>query len=92
MIKGAWIVTLREMRCKNWMNGLEIVFHLGKNGQPEGSILPPSDKFWAKTPKTLDMALFLRRMLRRATVVFYQVYYRRLLKTQYGPIIAAHSH
>jgi hypothetical protein len=37
------------------------------------------------------MALFLRRMRRSATIVFYRAYYQHLLKTQYGRIDAAHS-
>lgn len=91
MVKGAWIVTVGEMRCKNWMNGLEVVFHLGDNGQPAGSILPPPDRFWDKIPQTVDMSIFLRRMRRRATIVFYRAYYRHLFKIQYERITLAHS-
>jgi hypothetical protein len=80
MVKGAWIVTLREMRCKNWVNGIEVVFHVGENGEPAGSILPLPDKIWEKIPKALDMMFFLYRMRQRATSVFYRAYYRNLLK------------
>jgi hypothetical protein len=38
------------------------------------------------------MSIFLRRMRRRATIVFYRAYYQHLLKTQYGRINVAHSH
>jgi hypothetical protein len=50
--------------------------------------LPPPDKFWDKLPRAMDMSIFLRRMRRRATIVFYRAYYRHLLKTNYGPVNA----
>jgi hypothetical protein len=91
MVKGAWIITVREMRCKNWVNGLEIVFRLDGNGQPAGSILPPPASFWDKLPQTLDVSTFLRRMRRQATILFYRAYYQRLLKTQCLQTAVAHS-
>jgi hypothetical protein len=74
------------------MNGLEVVFHLGKDGQPAGNILPPPTEFWKNIPQKMDMAIFLRRMRRRATIVFYRAYYQHLLKSRYGQISVAHSH
>jgi hypothetical protein len=37
------------------------------------------------------MSMFLRRMRRRATIVFYRAYYQHLLRTQYGRINPLHS-
>jgi hypothetical protein len=91
MVKGAWIVKVGKMRCKNWINGLEVVFHPDANGQPTGSILPPLDNFWDNFPRDMDRGLFLCRMWQRATIVFYRAYYQHLLKTRHGRIGAAHS-
>jgi hypothetical protein len=91
MVKGAWIITVREMRCKNWVNGLEIVFRLNSDGQLVGSILPPPASFWDKLPPELNVSNFLFRMRRQATILFYRVYYQRLLKSRYGQIAVAHS-
>jgi hypothetical protein len=79
------------MRCKNWINGIEVVFHLGENGRPAGSILPLPDEFWDKIPKTMDATFFLHRMRRRATVLFYRAYYRQLLKNPHKQTSRSHS-
>jgi hypothetical protein len=36
--------------------------------------------------------IFLRRMRRQATIVFYRAYYPHLFKTQYGRITPARSY
>jgi hypothetical protein len=77
MVKGDWIVFPKEMRCKNWANGIEVTFYFNETRQIEGKIqyIPPH--LISRIPFTLNPAIFLFRMRRQATMVFRKVYYKK---------------
>jgi hypothetical protein len=70
MVKGDWIIFLKEMRCKNWVNGVEVRFYFNENCQIEGKIeyIPPGLR--EGIPFSPNQVIFLFRMRRQATLVF----------------------
>jgi hypothetical protein len=77
MVMGEWIVFTREMRCKNWVNGIEVNFCVNEANRVEGKIsyIPP--EIIEGMPATINLAIFLFRMWRQATIAFERDYYRK---------------
>lgn len=77
MVKGDWIVFPKEMRCKNWVNGIEVHFHFNETCQIEGKIqyIPPH--LIERIPFILNPATFLFRIQRQATLMFRKIYYKK---------------
>jgi hypothetical protein len=84
MVKGSWIISINAMRCKNWINGIEVVFHLDEQGQPVGRIIPLPEGLYDKLPRGQDRMIYVCRMWQRACVIFYKAYYRYLFKKHYA--------
>jgi hypothetical protein len=82
MVKGDWIVNIKDMRCKNWVNGIEVVFYLNKEKLPVGKIQHIPEKLLEGKSLTIDLVFFLYKMWTRASAVFYKAYYR-----QHGPAV-----
>jgi hypothetical protein len=80
MVKGAWIINLDAMRCKNWANGIELGFRLDERGRPVGKFLALPNGLREKIPGALDRLRYLCRMWQRATLVFCRAYRRRLFR------------
>jgi hypothetical protein len=83
MVRGAWIINFHTMRCKNWVNGIEVVFHLDENGHPAGKLMPLPEELAEKIPKLQERLAYVCRMWQRATLVFYRAYYRHLFRARY---------
>ncbi|WP_010254500.1 hypothetical protein [Treponema primitia] len=83
MVKGPWIINVDAMRCKNWVNGIEVVFHLDETGRPLGKIMPPPRGLSERIPQIQNRMIYVCRMWQRATAVFYKVYYRHLFREQW---------
>jgi hypothetical protein len=77
MVKGDWIIFPAEGRCKNWVNGIEIVFYnTGKNTlQSRIHYIPPA--LVEKTPSAMDLAIYVFKMWRQATELFKKVYLKK---------------
>jgi hypothetical protein len=87
MVKGDWIVNVRDMRCKNWVNGIEIVFYLNKDKAPVGTIRYIPKALIKSKPLTIDLVLYAYRMWHRASAIFYRAYYRQKLRRGAGQIL-----
>ncbi|MFP3043706.1 hypothetical protein LQZ19_17990 [Treponema primitia] len=83
MVKGSWIINVDAMRCKNWINGIEVVFRLDEKGRPLGKIMPLPNGLSERIPRVQDRMIYVCRMWQRATLVFYRVYYRQLFREQW---------
>lgn len=70
MVKGDWIVFPKEMRCKNWVNGVEVRCRFNESSQVDGKIeyIPPG--LIEQIPVSLNPVIFLFRMRRQAVLVF----------------------
>jgi hypothetical protein len=92
MVKGAWIINLHTMRCKNWVNGIEVSFHLDENGRLMGTLmsLPAAlpGELRKKIPTGQEQAAYICRMWRRAIVVFYRAWYRGRTKSKSFPTVS----
>jgi hypothetical protein len=77
MVKGDWIVNVRDMRCKNWVNGIEVVFYLNREKMLMGKIQHIPEKLIENKPLTIDLLIYLYRMWNRAASIFYRAYYRQ---------------
>jgi hypothetical protein len=78
MVKGSWIISIKGMRCKNWVNGIEVIFHLNEWGQLVGKIMPLPGGLRDKLPPVQDRNVYVCHMWQRACTVFYKAYYRSL--------------
>ncbi|GHV80775.1 hypothetical protein AGMMS49944_25660 [Spirochaetia bacterium] len=87
MVKGAWIINLHTMRCKNWGNGIEVGFHFDENGRLVGKLMPLPATLQGtlaeKIPREQDRIAYIRRIWQRAAIVFYRTYYRHLFREYY---------
>ncbi|MDR0386634.1 MAG: hypothetical protein LBH57_01225 [Treponema sp.] len=79
MVKGEWIVFPKEMRCKNWVNGIEVRFHFNESSQIEGKIQYVPPHLTKRIPCAINPDIFLFRMWRQATMIFRKAYYRKRL-------------
>lgn len=77
MVKGDWIVNVRDMRCKNWVNGIEVVFYLNREKMLEGKIQHIPEELIESKPLAFDLAVYLYRMWNRAASIFYRAYYKQ---------------
>jgi hypothetical protein len=84
MVKGSWIISIEGMRCKNWINGIEVVFHLDERGLPMGKIMPLPGGLSDKLPLVQDRMIYVCHMWQRACAIFYKAYYRYLFKGHYA--------
>jgi hypothetical protein len=88
MVKGAWIINLHTLRCKNWVNGMEVVFQLDESKRPVGKLMPLPEALSAeldeKIPVTRERMAYICRMWQRATVIFYRAWYRQLFRDPGG--------
>jgi hypothetical protein len=77
MVKGNWIIFPETGRCKNWVNGIEIVFYsTGKNTlQSKIHYIPPA--LMEQIPGAMDLALYVFKMWRQATEIFKKVYFKK---------------
>jgi hypothetical protein len=77
MVKGEWIVFPEAMRCKNWVNGIEIVFFITAKNTVESKIqyIPPA--LLEQFPLTIDLAMYVFKMWRQATEIFKKVYFKK---------------
>jgi hypothetical protein len=77
MVKGEWIVFPEARRCKNWVNGIEIVFYITSQNTVQSRIhyIPPA--LMSKIPGTIDLAIYVFKMWRQATEIFKKVYYKK---------------
>ncbi|GHV28650.1 hypothetical protein AGMMS4952_12900 [Spirochaetia bacterium] len=84
MVKGAWIINLRTMYCKNWVNGIGVVFHPDENGRLVGKLMPLptalSGELNEKIPVERERMAYIYRMWQRATVIFYRAWSRNLFR------------
>jgi hypothetical protein len=67
------------MRCKNWVNGIEIVFHVGgtNNEIVEGMIQYVPQEIFENIPATVDFVLYLYKVWRSAMYTFKRVYFKK---------------
>jgi hypothetical protein len=79
MVKGEWIVFPKEMRCKNWVNGIEVRFYFNESSQIEGKIQYIPARLTKRIPFTANPDIFLFRMWRQATLIFRKAYYKKQL-------------
>jgi hypothetical protein len=77
MVKGDWIVNVRDLRCKNWVNGIEVVFYLNEEKLPVGKIGYIPEELIKSKPLSIDLVLYIYKMWSRATSIFYKAYYRQ---------------
>jgi hypothetical protein len=77
MVKGDWIIFPETGRCKNWVNGIEIVFHFTREKTLQSKInyIPPALK--ENIPGTMDLTLYVLKMWRQATELFKKVYLKK---------------
>jgi hypothetical protein len=78
MVRGEWIVNLKDMRCKNWVNGIEIKFFLNEENVPEGRIRYCPQELIENLPGSIDFIMYLYKMWRNATCVFKKAYYKKI--------------
>ncbi|MDR3129970.1 MAG: hypothetical protein LBU18_00310 [Treponema sp.] len=83
MVKGNWIVFLKEMRCKNWVNGIDVGFYFDKTGRIEGKIqyLPP--RLLEQISLFPNPGVFLFRMRYQAALIFRKIYLKRQINPKY---------
>jgi hypothetical protein len=82
MVRGNWIISIKNMHCKNWVNGLEINFILNQNKIPEGRIVfIPRELFKNGSVKSI---LHIYRMWRNAIYIFQKLYFKKQATTYPG--------
>jgi hypothetical protein len=77
MVKGDWIVNIRDMRCKNWVNGIEVVFYLNREKMLVGKIQHIPEKLIKGKSPAIELVSYLHKMWNRAASIFYRAYYRQ---------------
>jgi hypothetical protein len=85
MVVGPWIVNLKEQRCKNWINGLEVSFSM-HNNVPYGKIQSLPKDFFKETPFAIDQVIYVYKMWRNATYIFKKVYLKKNQHPQRSPL------
>jgi hypothetical protein len=80
MVRGDWIINVEKMRCKNWVNGMEITFCIAKGAFIVGKIQYIPREFIEKIPMTRYRALYIYKMWRNATEIFKKVYLKKTIK------------
>jgi hypothetical protein len=85
MVRGDWIFYLDGMRCKNWVNGIEVVFSFDPGGILKGTIhhIPPA--LMLQSPGALEIAVLAYRMRQQATALFKRIYQKRAVPRN-GPV------
>jgi hypothetical protein len=77
MVKGNWIVFPKEMRCKNWVNGIEVAFRFNENNQIVGAVRYVPPRLTKKDPFIRNPCIFLFRTCREATLIFRKIYRKK---------------
>jgi hypothetical protein len=77
MVIGSWIVSTENMRCKNWMNGIEITFTLSENNTLQGRISTIPEELFKEMPTTIIRAFYIYKMWRTATYIFKKIYLKK---------------
>jgi hypothetical protein len=85
MVVGSWIVKLKEQRCKNWINGIEVSFSI-HNNVPYGKIRSLPKDFFKETPSAMDQLMYVYKMWRNATYIFKKVYLKKIQHPQRHPL------
>jgi hypothetical protein len=82
MVKGEWIIVPEAMRCKNWVNGIEVIFDVDSAGKVFGRIryIPPELSERISSP--LVFSVYVLRMWQQATDLFTRIYYKRKRRRQ----------
>ncbi|MDR1949167.1 MAG: hypothetical protein LBQ38_07230 [Spirochaetaceae bacterium] len=77
MVKGEWIIFPEARRCKNWVNGIEVVFDVDDADEVVGIIryIPPELSKQISTP--FIFSLYVYKMWRQATELFKKIYYKK---------------
>ncbi|MDR2403132.1 MAG: hypothetical protein LBD78_03795 [Spirochaetaceae bacterium] len=77
MVKGEWIIVPETMRCKNWVNGIEIVFDMDSAGKVIGKIryIPPELSERISSP--FIFSVYVLQMWQQATELFTKIYYKK---------------
>jgi hypothetical protein len=77
MVKGEWIVFPKEMRCKNWVNGIAVNFYFNEADEIEGRIQYVPPRISEGIPPSPNQSIFLFKMWRQATLIFKKAYYKK---------------
>ncbi|MFP3089445.1 hypothetical protein LQZ21_03870 [Treponema sp. TIM-1] len=77
MVVGSWIVSKENMRCKNWINGIEITFTLSENNTLKGRISFIPKGLFKEMPTTILRAFYIYKMWRTATHIFKKIYLKK---------------
>ena len=85
MVVGSWIVNLKEQRCKNWINGIEVSFSI-HNNVPYGEIRSLPKDLFKETPAAIDQVLYVYKMSQNATYIFKKVYLKKIQHPQRSPL------
>jgi hypothetical protein len=77
MVVGSWIVSKENMRCKNWINGIEITFTLDEDNTLKGRISFIPKGLFKEMPTTILRAFYIYKMWRTATHIFKKIYLKK---------------
>ncbi|MDR2629385.1 MAG: hypothetical protein LBC60_00520 [Spirochaetaceae bacterium] len=77
MVVGSWIVSTENMRCKNWINGMEITFTLTENNDLKGRISVIPKERLSEIPTLALRAFYIHKMWRNATYIFKKLYLKK---------------
>jgi hypothetical protein len=80
MVRGDWIVNVEKMRCKNWVNGMEITFGIIKGAFIVGKIQYIPQELIETIPVARYRALYIYKMWRNAMEIFKKVYFKKTVK------------
>jgi hypothetical protein len=86
MVVGSWLVSKENMRCKNWINGIEITFALTENNTLRGRISAIPEALFKEMPTAIIRALYIYKMWRTATYIFKKVYLKKDQHPQRTPL------
>jgi hypothetical protein len=77
MVKGDWILHLDGMRCKNWVNGIEVVFFFDNEGALKGKIHYIPQMLIEQSSDAIEIAVLVYRMRQQATALFKRIYHKK---------------
>ncbi|MDR1108960.1 MAG: hypothetical protein LBL19_07995 [Spirochaetaceae bacterium] len=77
MVIGSWLVNKEKMRCKNWINGIEVLFTVNENHTIQGKITAIPEELLKEMPTTVVRAVYIHKMWRKATHIFKKIYLKK---------------
>ncbi|MDR0561489.1 MAG: hypothetical protein LBG73_02240 [Spirochaetaceae bacterium] len=77
MVKGNWILSLKKMKSKNWVNGIEVGFSLDREGTILGEIHHIPREIVERASNAIELAVLVCRMQQQATALFRKMYHKK---------------